>query len=152
MKTIVLEQPQVCADGYAPSRMPQGQAMRWSRSGALGFAAPITTPFGAANHSSTIRASWAIELGVEVLDVGPDCGAVSAGDICALEPYINCGTCIACRAGKTNCCTSLKVLGVHTDGGMRERIVVPASKLHASPGFPLISLHWWRRWASELMP
>lgn len=35
-------------------------------------------------------------------------------------------------AGKTNCCTSLKVLGVHTDGGMRERMVLPAAHLYPS--------------------
>lgn len=32
-------------------------------------------------------------------------------------PYLECGSCIACRNGKTNCCTQMKVLGVHTDGG-----------------------------------
>jgi alcohol dehydrogenase len=31
-----------------------------------------------------------------------------------------------------NCCQNLKVLGVHTDGGMRPRFVVPARKLHKS--------------------
>ena len=40
-------------------------------------------------------------------------------------PYLSCGTCIACRSGKTNCCTDIKVLGVHTDGGMQQRIAVP---------------------------
>jgi 2-desacetyl-2-hydroxyethyl bacteriochlorophyllide A dehydrogenase len=41
-------------------------------------------------------------------------------------------TCIACRRGKPNCCTNIQVLGVHTDGGMREQFVVPARKLHPS--------------------
>ncbi len=70
------------------------------------------------------------ELGAEVLAVGEGVTNVQAGDRCAVEPYLNCGRCIACRAGKTNCCIHLQVLGVHTDGGMRERIVVPADKLH----------------------
>jgi 2-desacetyl-2-hydroxyethyl bacteriochlorophyllide A dehydrogenase len=72
------------------------------------------------------------ELGVEVLAVGPDVEAVRVGDHCAVEPYLNCGRCIACRRGRTNCCTGLQVLGVHRDGGMRERFVLPAAKLHAS--------------------
>ncbi len=72
------------------------------------------------------------ELGVEVLSVGEGVEAVNPGDHCAVEPYLNCGTCMACRNGKGNCCESLKVLGVHVDGGMRERIVVPAHKLHGS--------------------
>ncbi|MEE2753103.1 MAG: zinc-binding alcohol dehydrogenase family protein, partial [Candidatus Latescibacterota bacterium] len=72
------------------------------------------------------------ELGVVVMSVGPDVTNVSLGDRCAVEPYLNCGNCVACRAGKTNCCNSLQCLGVHTDGGMRESIIVPASKLHSS--------------------
>lgn len=73
------------------------------------------------------------ELGVEVVSVGSAVEAVKPGDRCSVEPYINCGTCIACRRGKPNCCSSLRVLGVHADGGMRELFAVPARKLHASP-------------------
>jgi 2-desacetyl-2-hydroxyethyl bacteriochlorophyllide A dehydrogenase len=45
---------------------------------------------------------------------------------------LNCGHCIACRRGKPNCCRTLKCLGVHTDGGHKSRLIVPARKLHAS--------------------
>ncbi len=72
------------------------------------------------------------ELGVEVLAVGDGVSNVKPGDRCCVEPYLNCGRCIACRRGRFNCCTSLKVLGVHTDGGYCSRIVVPAVKLHRS--------------------
>lgn len=72
-------------------------------------------------------------MAVEVLDVGPGSdGRIRPGHVCAVEPYLNCGHCIACRRGKTNCCASLQCLGVHTDGGMREQIVVPVGKLHPS--------------------
>ncbi|BCX03574.1 MAG: zinc-type alcohol dehydrogenase [Candidatus Roseilinea sp.] len=70
------------------------------------------------------------ELGVEVIAVGDGVTNVQSGDHCAVEPYLNCGHCVACRAGKTNCCVNLQVLGVHTDGGMRDQIIVPARKLH----------------------
>lgn len=72
------------------------------------------------------------ELGVEVLDPGNDPHGLRAGDRCSVEPYINCGRCIACRRGKPNCCAEIKVLGVHTDGGMRPVFNVPARKLHPS--------------------
>lgn len=72
------------------------------------------------------------ELGVTVTDVGARVTSVAPGDRCAVEPYLNCGTCVACRAEKPNCCTQLRVLGVHVDGGMRESILVPAEKLHRS--------------------
>jgi alcohol dehydrogenase len=70
------------------------------------------------------------ELGVEVLAVGAGVTNVKAGDRCAVEPYMNCGHCFPCRHGNTNCCEHLKVLGVMMDGGMTERIVLPARKLH----------------------
>lgn len=72
------------------------------------------------------------ELGVEVIDPGSEPLGLRAGDRCSLEPYLNCGHCIACRRGKPNCCTSLKVLGVHIDGGMQPFLAVPARKLHRS--------------------
>ena len=80
------------------------------------------------------------ELGVEVLEVGADVGNVQPGDRCAVEPYLNCGRCIACRRGKPNCCTDIRVLGVHTDGGMREEFTLPARKLHPSARLSLDQL------------
>lgn len=76
------------------------------------------------------------ELGVEIVELGETDQPhdLAIGDLCAVEPYLNCGTCSACRRGKTNCCTSLQVLGVHTDGGMREQITVPIDKLHKAEG------------------
>lgn len=72
------------------------------------------------------------ELGVEVLKVGAAVRNVSVGDHCAVEPYINCQHCYACRRGYTNCCESHKTLGVMCDGGMTERMLLPARKLHIS--------------------
>jgi 2-desacetyl-2-hydroxyethyl bacteriochlorophyllide A dehydrogenase len=72
------------------------------------------------------------ELGVEILDPGDSSNGLRRGDRCAVEPYLTCGHCVACRRGKTNCCTTLKCLGVHTDGGMRPRLALPAHKLHRS--------------------
>ncbi len=72
------------------------------------------------------------ELGVEVLAVGPDVTAIQPGERCSVEPYLNCGNCSPCRRGAWNCCENLRVLGVHTDGGLRPRILVPAHKLHPS--------------------
>ena len=74
------------------------------------------------------------ELGVEVLEVGEEVTNVKPGDRCAVEPYLNCGECHACFRGHTNCCENLKVLGVHTDGGLRPQIVLPADKLHPAEG------------------
>ena len=72
------------------------------------------------------------ELGVEVLEVGAGVTNIKPGDKCSVEPYMNCGRCIACRKGAGNCCANLKVLGVMTDGGLRDHFIVPAHKLHPS--------------------
>ncbi len=72
------------------------------------------------------------ELGVEVLAVGSDVTNVSVGDRCSVEPYMNCGHCFACRRGNSNCCATLDVIGVMIDGGLRERFLIRADKLHRS--------------------
>lgn len=74
------------------------------------------------------------ELGVEVLATGEGVRNVWAGDRCSVEPYLSCGECHACRQGRTNCCESLQVLGVHCDGAMRERMILPAARLHPGNG------------------
>lgn len=82
------------------------------------------------------------ELGVEVVDLNAadQGGDLHIGDYATVEPYLNCGTCSACRRGKTNCCSTLRTLGVHTDGGMREWITMPIHKLHKAPNVPLDQL------------
>jgi 2-desacetyl-2-hydroxyethyl bacteriochlorophyllide A dehydrogenase len=72
------------------------------------------------------------ELGVEVIAIGPEVTNVKVGDRCAVEPYINCQRCYSCRRGLTNCCEAHQTLGVMCDGGMRERMLLPARKLHVS--------------------
>jgi 2-desacetyl-2-hydroxyethyl bacteriochlorophyllide A dehydrogenase len=69
------------------------------------------------------------ELAAEVAAVGAEVTNVKAGDRVVVMPYLSCGTCIACRNRKTNCCTRMKVLGVHVDGGMQEQITVPCEIL-----------------------
>jgi alcohol dehydrogenase len=72
------------------------------------------------------------ELGVEVVAVGSEVTNVKPGDRCAVEPYINCRQCYACKRGHTNCCEKHQTLGVHCDGGLRPLFTVPARKLHIS--------------------
>ena len=80
------------------------------------------------------------ELGVEVVAVGPDVTAVNPGDRCSVEPYMNCQNCFPCKNGHSNCCEELAVLGVHIDGGLRPRFLVPARKLHPSDSLTLEQL------------
>lgn len=56
--------------------------------------------------------------------------ALKVGDLVIVNPYLSCGTCIACRKGKPNCCMRIKVLGVHTDGAFCEEIVIPEANAY----------------------
>lgn len=69
------------------------------------------------------------ELAVEIVDVGENSAGLKNGNVCVVIPYLSCGGCVACHAGKTNCCTSLKVLGVHVDGGLQDYLSVPCANL-----------------------
>ena len=72
------------------------------------------------------------ELGIEVLEIGAGVTNVKPGDRCSVEPYMNCGECYACRKGSGNCCEKLNVIGVMIDGGLCERFLIRADKLHRS--------------------
>src|SRR5579863_890708 len=43
------------------------------------------------------------ELGVEVVSAGPGVEGILPGDLCSVEPYMNCEKCSACRRGRPNC-------------------------------------------------
>jgi 2-desacetyl-2-hydroxyethyl bacteriochlorophyllide A dehydrogenase len=77
------------------------------------------------------------ELSVEVVEIGENAAGLKAGDGCVPLPYLSCGTCVACRRGKTNCCVRLRVLGVHQDGGMQEYLSLPADLLIRADGLSL---------------
>jgi 2-desacetyl-2-hydroxyethyl bacteriochlorophyllide A dehydrogenase len=69
------------------------------------------------------------ELAGVVGEGSPD-PSLPPGTQVVINPYLSCGHCIACRKGKPNCCAVLKVLGVHIDGGMCERLLLPAGNLY----------------------
>ena len=69
------------------------------------------------------------ELSAEVVEA-PASSALKPGQRVIVNPYLSCGTCHACRAGKPNCCMRIAVLGVHRDGGMCERLSLPAGNLY----------------------
>lgn len=69
------------------------------------------------------------ELGAEILAINGN-SDLRPGEAVAVEPYLNDPDSPASRRGKTNCCESLKVIGVHCDGGMRPELNIPLHKLH----------------------
>jgi threonine dehydrogenase-like Zn-dependent dehydrogenase len=64
------------------------------------------------------------ELSGIVLEAPQNEFGIEAGDRCAIDPYMNCQVCAPCRAGRSNCCEQLQVLGIHRDGGMQDVVSV----------------------------
>jgi len=132
MRAIQIVQPKTLAafEIDAPGRPGKGQALvRTHRMGVCGT--DISCYLGKFPFFAFPRIPGH-ELGVEVLDVGEGVTNVKVGDRCAVEPYMNCGECFACRRGAGNCCVNLKVIGVMCDGGLCEQFLIRADKLHAS--------------------
>ncbi|GAB3573771.1 zinc-binding alcohol dehydrogenase family protein [Spirosoma luteolum] len=73
------------------------------------------------------------ELAADLVAVDGDTPC-RVGDAVTVMPYLHCGHCIACRMGKTNCCATMRVLGVHVDGGMRTYLSVPTHTLLPGQG------------------
>ena len=132
MRTIRFDRPQVVSLVDTPPPPPPGPGeaqVRTCRMGVCGT--DIGGYLGKFPFFSYPRIPGH-ELGVEVVAVGEGVRNVQPGDRCAVEPYMNCGTCFACRHGSSNCCVRLEVIGVMCDGGLRERFNIRADKLHAS--------------------
>lgn len=69
-----------------------------------------------------------------------DAPGFQLGDAVTFIPYYHCGSCVACNIGKTNCCVSMQVCGVHLDGGMVEYLSVPVGALLHGGGLGLDEL------------
>ena len=73
------------------------------------------------------------ELSGAIAETGPGC-TLAVGQKVFVIPYLSCGSCVACRRGKTNCCQRIAVLGVHVDGGMADYLCVPEDNVSPADG------------------
>jgi 2-desacetyl-2-hydroxyethyl bacteriochlorophyllide A dehydrogenase len=77
------------------------------------------------------------EIAAQVVEVGTEVHHVAVGDYCAVMPYRNLETDQAVRRGKTNCGSSLSVLGVHEDGAMQEHVICDVALAFQANGLTL---------------
>jgi len=61
----------------------------------------------------------------EVAAVGPEVKGVKVGDVLLADPWIGCGTCAVCLRGDENLCRAMRSLGVFSDGGYADYMMVP---------------------------
>ena len=64
----------------------------------------------------------------EVVAVGPDAKGVKIGARMLADPWIGCGNCGPCQRGEDNLCRAMKSLGVFSNGGYADYIMVPHPK------------------------
>ena len=133
MKYLVCEQPGqlLLKEKEAPKRLPGTALVRIKKVGVCGTDLHAYQGNQAYFQYPRILGH---ELAAEVLEIESNQKGLKAGDAVTIIPYVSCNRCYACRHGKTNCCTSLQVLGVHTDGGMQEVICVPVDLLLPADG------------------
>jgi L-gulonate 5-dehydrogenase len=68
-----------------------------------------------------------------IVESAPAGSGFVAGDRVAVSPMRWCGECYACGIGRVNACARSSCLGCYEDGGLAERIAVPASDLYRVP-------------------
>ena len=96
---------------------------------------PRTTVAG---NTFVAPAGWSLLVrGPATVLEAPAGSGLAAGQPVIVNPYISCGSCVACRKGKPNCCVAIKVLGVHTDGAFCDEIAVPATNLYPAGNLSL---------------
>jgi threonine dehydrogenase-like Zn-dependent dehydrogenase len=62
--------------------------------------------------------------------VGPQSPAnVRPGDRVAVWPLTACGHCYPCRIGRLNVCSNIRLVGIHRDGALQERLRVPSDQV-----------------------
>ena len=135
MLTVICETPGVlrAQDSAMPTRQDDEVLLRIRRVGVCGTDLHIFTgnqPF----------LSYPRVMGHEIsgtVEAAPVGSALQPGDTVFVMPYLSCGHCVACRQGKTNCCTQIQVLGVHRDGAFTEYLSVPAPFVHKAEGVSL---------------
>jgi (R,R)-butanediol dehydrogenase/meso-butanediol dehydrogenase/diacetyl reductase len=141
MKALVLHAAGDARIEDRPDPQPPGPGdvlLRVVRAGLCGTdaseyaAGPVMTPLTTRHPNSGVQGP--VVLGHEFVGVveeaGSAVGNVAVGDRVAAGAGVWCGQCDWCRRGQTNLCAGYWTFGLSADGGLTERITVPAAMVH----------------------
>lgn len=137
MKTIVCEKPGEMSlqDQPNPTTLNENEVMVAIKR--IGICGTDIHAYGGKQPFFEYPRILGHELSGTIVKTGKQVQKVSKDDQVTVIPYVHCGNCIACKKGKTNCCTDMKVTGVHVDGGMCEFLVLPESQVIKVEGMTL---------------
>ena len=141
MKALVLhaagdarieERPEPPAPGPGDVRLKVVRAGLCGTDATEFAAGPVMTPLERRHPAS--GAQGPVVLGHEFIGVVEETGSAvdrfAVGDRVAAGAGVWCGRCDWCRRGQTNLCASYWTFGLSADGGLTERITVPAAMLY----------------------
>ena len=77
------------------------------------------------------------EMAGVIVAVGEGVETVQPGSSAAVYPIISCGGCAFCRRGLRNRCSSRQTLGYDRNGGLAERVLLPAALVAQGHAVPL---------------
>ena len=70
------------------------------------------------------------EAAATIVELGADCPThLATGMRVAIWPVAACGHCYPCRIGRGNACVRISLTGIHADGALQERLVLPSSQV-----------------------
>ena len=132
MKSVYMKEPWSVEIREVPMPKPQeGQAL--IRVKTVGICGSDIGAYRGVNPLISYPRILGHEIAGEVLEIPENKKGIKKGDRVIVDPYLYCGHCYPCSIHRTNCCTDLKVLGVHVDGGMSEYFTHPADMLIKVP-------------------
>lgn len=90
-------------------------------------------------HHATAKAPIIMchEIVGEIAEINGTAKNFKVGDKVTVEPLISCGECVACRNGNEHVCSSLKLLGIHVNGGFAEYVKANIDKVVKIDDIPM---------------
>ncbi|MDX6512280.1 MAG: (R,R)-butanediol dehydrogenase / meso-butanediol dehydrogenase / diacetyl reductase [Gaiellaceae bacterium] len=92
---------------------------------------PLAARHGGSGHVGPLVLGH--EFTGRIAAAGDDVDGFQAGQRIVSGAGVSCGSCAWCRAGRTNLCERYYTLGLQADGGLAERVLVPASTCELVP-------------------
>jgi L-gulonate 5-dehydrogenase len=132
MRAAVIDAPQQLRIGALPAPRPAVGEVLISV-GAAGICAGDLHIYHGRNPYARYPQVCGHEIAGVVAAVGDGVTSYEVDQRVVVEPFIGCGQCYPCRIGRSNCCTTLTILGVNRAGGFAEYLTAPATHLHIVP-------------------
>lgn len=79
-------------------------------------------------RGATLPLTLGHEIAGVIEAVGRDVSSVKVGQQVVVFPWIGCGNCLACAEDRESDCTSMRIIGIHRDGGFASHVVVEDEK------------------------